>query len=101
MKETFEKIDVQQLSNDLRESVVIHDYGEINYVFDAEATAEKLLAKGYQKQRESVYIVGRSGGHPSYLCSNCGKGFIGALADLRAKVHKYCHYCGSKMVGIQ
>ena len=98
---------VKEFARDLCECYVDHDA-----TFDAEATAEKMVDKGYQKQveaewefveKEAFWIQNmeeslRTGKPTKTLmpvCSHCKTMFRKIVLE-----HKFCPECGAKMKGV-
>lgn len=83
---------IDALKTDLRYCHTIDEWAAREFgeaYTDYEATAEKLVAKGWCKQVEGVWVKDKKV-CSSPFCSLCGA--IGGEEN-------YCHYCGAKMKG--
>ena len=78
---------VKEMARDLCECYVDHDA-----TFDAEATAEKMVAKGYHKQVNGTWVEkGNWAGSIEYECTACKESTFHAIN------HTYCPKCGAKI----
>lgn len=98
MTERDEKQAIEEMARDLCECYVDH-----TVVFDAKATAENMVAKGYRKQIEGEWIAKkemyRTPSAKNYYCSNCEKNATFDSFMGTSRITKYCPNCGAKMKG--
>lgn len=93
---------VKKMARDLCECYVDHDA-----TFDAEATAEKMVAKGYQKRVDGKWMSNdflheeenEKDDWKNYACSSCGYRTEAYYRNTRDMGYKFCPNCGAKMKG--